>query len=187
MIWSLLGSVILLLAAITANAISKRITSRSGLPAGRLIYSDTGFATGKIGPVARDETGQKQESPLISEKYGLIGRPDYLVETDEGIIPVEAKSARLPSNGQPFDSHVFQLVAYCLLVEDVLGSDVPYGVLRYRDREVQIEYTRELRAELLDLLDEMRKARKMAEVHRDHDDARRCANCYLRDACDEAL
>lgn len=152
-----------------------------------MVYSDTGFATGKLGGTVTDERGVKQERALVSRKRGLVGRPDYLIRTREGVVPVEAKSAARPASARPYDSHVFQLAAYCLLVEDELGERVPYGVIRYRDAEVRVEYTQELREELLRLLEEMREARDAEEVHRSHEDARRCARCSVRDFCDERL
>ena len=185
--WLVLALAGLIVFAISAYLLAKRIASRTGLPSGKVIYSDTGFPVGRLGNIATNETGEKQERPLISKRYGLIGRPDYLIRTDKGIVPVEAKSARLPLSGRPYDSHVMQLAAYCLLVEDVLHVDVPYRILRYRDREVQVDYTSELMEELLDIIDEMREARRFDEVHRDHEDARRCANCYMREVCDESL
>lgn len=187
MMWLILVITLLLIVALLAYVLSKSIGSKTGLPEGELIYNDTGFAVGKLGPVSRNEIGQTQEKPLVSTKYGLTGRPDYLVRISEGIVPVEVKSAKYPSSGRPHDSHAMQLAAYCLLVEDVLGTNVPYGIIRYRDREVSVAYTPELRAELLDVLDEMREARRSNEVHRNHDDSRRCANCYMQDYCDEVL
>jgi CRISPR-associated exonuclease Cas4 len=185
--WLALALASLIVFALSAYLLARLIASHTGLPSGKIIYSDTGFPVGKLGHVATNETEEKQEKPLLSKRYGLIGRPDYLIQTSKGIIPVEVKSARLPSSGRPYNSHVMQLAAYCLLVEDVLRADVPYGILCYRDREVRIDYTAELREELLDIIDEMREARRFDEVHRDHEDARRCANCYMREVCDEAL
>lgn len=173
--------------AIAARLLAKRTTAQSGMPAGTVIYSDTGLAVGKLGPLTTDEYGQQLERPLISKRHGLVGRPDYLVKTGEGIIPVEIKSARLPANGQPYDSHVMQLAAYCLLVEDLLDADVTHGIIRYRDAEIRVEYTPELRAELIDRIEEMRIARSSKDVHRSHEDGGRCANCWMRDVCDEAL
>jgi CRISPR-associated exonuclease Cas4 len=187
MTWLFLIGALLLIIAFSAHALSKSMASKTGLPEGELVYSDTGFAVGKLGPVSRNEIGEKQEKPLVSDRYGLIGKPDYLVRTRKGIIPVEAKSARLPQSGRPYDSHVFQLIAYCLLVEDVFDAPVPYGIIRYRDRKVSVACTSELKAELLDILDEMRVARRLKEVHRSHDETRRCDSCYMRDVCDEAL
>jgi CRISPR-associated exonuclease Cas4 len=102
-------------------------------------------------------------------------------------VPVEAKSAAVPPDGRPRDSHVAQLAAYCLLVEDVLGATVPYGLIKYRDREVRVEYTPELKEHALALIDEMNDAAFAEEVHRSHEDPRRCAGCSLRDVCTESL
>jgi CRISPR-associated exonuclease Cas4 len=124
---------------------------------------------------------------LISRSYGLIGKPDYLVQTDEGIIPVEVKSTKCPVGGRAYDSHVMQLAAYCLLAEDLLEQDVPYGIIRYADGEVIIDYNPELRDELIMLLEEMREARFADDVHRSHRDARRCSGCSMREICTESL
>ena len=37
-----------------------------------------------------------QQPSLISARYGLSGRPDYLVRVDSGVAPVELKSGNLP-------------------------------------------------------------------------------------------
>jgi CRISPR-associated exonuclease Cas4 len=177
----------LLVVALIAHLAARRAAGRTGLPAGELIYSDTGYAVGQVGPIITNEQGEKQERPLTSRSYGLSGRPDYLVRTRDGIVPVEAKSTMCPANGRAYDSHIFQLAAYCLLVEDVIGADVPYGIIRYADAEVIVDYTPELKDELLELLDEMREARYAEEVHRSHDEARRCSKCSMREICDEAL
>jgi len=55
----------------------------------------------------------------------------YLVWVKDGIAPVELKSSPSPSSGRPYDGHLFQLAAYCLLVEDVFRVSVPYGLVRY--------------------------------------------------------
>ena len=64
-----------------------------------MVYTDTG-AWGKV------------EKPLYYHALGLTGKPDYLVERDGILIPVEVKSGRTPE--APYDSHIFQLAAYCL-------------------------------------------------------------------------
>lgn len=187
MIYLLAALFILLLIALAAALAARSGARRTGLPAGQIIYSDTGFPTGQFAPLVVNADGIKQEKPLISQRYGLGGRPDYLVRTAEGIVPVEAKSARCPASGRPHDSHIMQLAAYCLLVEDVIGARVPYGLIRYRDCEVRIAYTPQLKAELIELLAEIRESRVAEEVHRSHDEAGRCAKCSFRDLCDETL
>jgi CRISPR-associated exonuclease Cas4 len=187
MIYLLLTLLILILVALAARVSARRASTRTGLPTGRVLYSDTGFPVGSIGPIGRNAQGVKQEKPLRSQTYGLVGRPDYLVRTHDGIVPVEAKSTRCPADGRPYASHVMQLAAYCLLVENVTGADVPHGIIKYADREVIVEYTPELRDSVIELVEEMRRAYTAEDVHRSHDDARRCANCIMRDVCTEAL
>lgn len=187
MIYLLIIFVILLLVALLSFAASRRAARRTGLPSGQLIYSDTGLPVGRIAPLSKNQQGERQERPLVSKRFRLTGRPDYLVRSSEGVIPIEAKSTKCPANGRAYDSHVMQLAAYCLLVEDVVGADVPYGIIRYSDGEILVDYTSELREELIALLEEMNEAKDASDVHRSHDDARRCSRCSMREICTESL
>ena len=182
-----LAFILLLLTAAGAWIAARRGARRANLPEGRIIYSDAGAPVGRIAPVTLNERGERQEKPLVSHRHGLTGRPDYLVRTQDGIVPVEAKSTRCPASGVPYESHLMQLASYCLLVEETLGERVPFGVIRYRDRQLRVDYTDELRESLLSLLAEMREARRAADVHRSHDETARCAACSYRGICDESL
>lgn len=177
-------------AALAARA-AARESKRAGLPAGSLLYSDTGRPVGRVAGTEVGRDGKLQERPLVSATLALTGRPDYLIEAEGGVVPVEVKSTSCPANGRPYDSHLAQLAAYCLLVEDVLGATVPYGLVKYRDREVRVEYTDEMREQALALIEEMKAGMTASaegeEVHRSHDDPRRCAGCSLRDVCTESL
>jgi CRISPR-associated exonuclease Cas4 len=182
---------LLVVGAWLAARAAARETKRAGLPAGALLYSDTGRPVGRVAGTVVGRDGKRQERPLVSETLELVGRPDYLIEAEGGVVPVEAKSTNAPANGRPYDSHLAQLAAYCLLVEDVLGRTVPYGLVKYRDREVRVEYTPEMREQALALVAELKEDMNAAasgeEVHRSHDDPRRCAGCSVRDACTESL
>ena len=187
---SILALVFVLLLLVSAGAwlAARRGAQRTGLPEGRVIYSDTGAAAvGHVAPVTLNERGERQEKPLVSHRHRLAGRPDYLVRTDEGVIPVEAKSTKCPPGGMPYESHLMQLACYCLLVEETMGAHVPFGVIRYRDRQLRVDYTDELRAALFALLAEMREAREADDVHRSHNERARCAACSYRTLCDESL
>jgi CRISPR-associated exonuclease Cas4 len=187
MIFLYAAFLLLLIVAVATQLAARRRSRSTVLPTGTLVYSDTGFALGKLAPTRINDEGERQERALVSRKYGLTGRPDYLVRTREGVVPVEVKSARRPASGVPYDSHLMQLAAYCLLVEDQLGVSVPFGLIRYSDGEVRVEYTQGLRETLSELLDEIREAREADEVHRTHDQRQRCASCGFRDVCDESL
>lgn len=181
---------LLVVASTLAARAAARESKRAGLPKGALLYSDTGRPVGRVAGTVVGRDGKRQERPLVSEALELVGRPDYLIEVEGGVVPVEAKSTNCPAAG-PYDSHLAQLAAYCLLVEDVLGATVPYGLVKYRDREVRVEYTDEMRGRALDLVAELKAdinaSNAGEEVHRSHEDPRRCAGCSLRDVCTESL
>ena len=139
-----------------------------GVPRGEIMYAD----------------GEDvfEPDPLYAHDIGLVGKPDYLVRIADGtIVPVEVKSAEAPTN--PYDSHVMQLAAYCLLVEEVHGRRPPYGYIRYRDTTVRVPYTDELRTALLDTLTEMQLALYADTMPRSHRDPRRCARCGMAYVC----
>jgi CRISPR-associated exonuclease Cas4 len=152
--------------------LSIRQREQAGLPGGRIIYTDT-QAWGKV------------EKPFYDPQIGLTGKPDYLVEQNGKIIPVEVKSGRAPN--APYDSHIYQVAAYCLLVQHATGKRPPYGIIHYTDRDFAIDYTPQLENELLDFLAEMRRDEVRNGVNRSHEIPARCARCGFRDICDQSL
>lgn len=151
---------------------SRRTRTAAGLPTGELVYSDTGAE-------------EKVEAPLISRRYGLVGRPDYLVYRSEDkrklVIPVEVKSRRRPASPHP--GHILQLAAYCMMVEEVHGATPPYGLLRYADATLQIPFTDELRRQVIDAAEAVRRARGAPDMPRQHNEPERCRHCGYRSAC----
>ncbi len=158
--------------ALLAFWLSSRQRRDTGLPAGRIIYSDTNH-------------WRKVEKPLYDPISGLTGKPDYLVEEHGVLLPVEVKSSRAPA--APHDSHVYQLAAYCLLAERTYGKRPPFGILRYRDKTFSIEYTPTLENDLESLLDAIRQQERRGEAHRSHNEAARCARCGYRNSCNQRL
>jgi CRISPR-associated exonuclease Cas4 len=165
-------AILLLIAGLVLLWLAHRRRKRLGLPAGRIIYTDTrGW-----GPV---------QEPLYDHTLGLTGRPDYLVQNGKHTIPVEVKSSQV--SHAPYDSHIYQLAAYCLLVESAFGVRPPYGILHYPNRTYAIDYTRQLETSLRALLEEIRSQERSKEVDRSHDQAARCARCGFRSICDQVL
>lgn len=151
---------------------SNRQRSEAGLPGGRVIYTDT-------------RGWSKLEKPLFYAALELTGKPDYLVEQNGKIIPVEVKSGRAPE--APYDSHIYQLASYCLLVEKTYHKRPPYGIVHYEDKDFSVEYTHELEQSLLELITEMKRDGMKKEVARSHEQASRCKRCGFRSVCDQSL
>ncbi len=151
---------------------SRRQRKAAGLPGGRVVYSDT-------------RAWSNLAKPLYYPALGLTGKPDYLIEKKGTIIPVEVKSGRAPE--APYDSHIFQLASYCLLVEKTYGLRPPYGIIHYENRDFAVDYTRELESALIELLADMREDDLRGEVNRSHNQPARCKACGFRDVCDQRL
>lgn len=150
-----------------------RTQRRQGLPPGRVVYDDS------------SRSGGESVKPLYSPRLGLSGKPDYIVRQHGIPIPVEVKSRRAPR--EPYDSHLYQLAAYCALVEDQMNVRPPYGIIRYSDRTFQIDYTEALEDELMAILQEIRKEKLSITPLRSHDEPLRCAGCGFREICEERL
>ena len=170
----LLLALILLAAGVWFYLQAGRQRQATGLPAGEVIYVDTG-------------DWRRNDRPLFSSEHQLTGKPDYLVADGRETIPIEVKSTRLYGD-DPYDSHKLQLAAYCLLVEDTTGKRPSYGILKYANATLRLPYTKALRNELLDTLDQIREAHTARNIPRSHDDPGRCRNCgYVQDCGNQAL
>lgn len=104
----------------------------------QIIYKDTAQTPGQI---------------LYAKTLALSGKPDYLIKQGEMVIPVEVKTSRAPI--EPYENHVMQLMAYCLLVEENYGIRPVGGYLKYPGKEFKIAYTDEARDSLKSLVGEM--------------------------------
>jgi CRISPR-associated exonuclease Cas4 len=166
-------ALLLILIGLLIFWLGRRAQSDAGLPIGRVIYSDT-------------RGWQSLEEPLFSRTYRLTGKPDYLVQQGREIIPVEVKSAHAPSDG-PRRSHVLQLAAYCLLIEETYRQKPKYGIVKYANRMFAVDYTEALQTELLDVIAAMRDDLARGAAERSHDEPARCAHCGYRHACPERL
>lgn len=120
-----------------------------------------------------------------SDRFGLTGRPDYILEDGDELIPVELKSGRQPKG--PLFSHIVQLAAYCLILNEQGERKVSRGLLKYGDVEFDIDFDVGLREIVIDKLGEMRAALQTGEVHRNHNRPGKCQSCSRRDKCPERL
>jgi CRISPR-associated exonuclease Cas4 len=165
-------AVALIALAAAALIVALRTRARTGLPWAPIIADDA-------------RAGRGLERPLVARRYGLSGKPDYLIERGGRQIPVELKPTR--TSARPYDSDLMQLAAYCLLVEESSGQAPPYGILRYAEASFRLPYTPEVRAELIAILDEMRELLDADDAERSHSDRGRCAGCGFAEQCEDSL
>lgn len=151
---------------------SSQLRRSTGLPGGHIIYTDM-RGWGKL------------EQPLYDPGLDLAGKPDYLLQKEARIIPVEVKTGRAPSS--PYESHVYQLAAYCRLVEAAFHQRPAHGILHYPGRDFQVDYTPQLEAGLRQLLSAMQQASSHRDLARSHNQPARCTHCGYRQVCDQKL
>ncbi len=110
-----------------------------GTLAGTSVYSDTKQLPGEV---------------LYSETLQLKGKPDYIIKKGNEYIPVEIKTGKTPE--MPYRNHVAQLFAYCALIEEKYAVRPKYGVIKYPEREFNLEYTPEGEKGIQHLIAEMK-------------------------------
>jgi CRISPR-associated exonuclease Cas4 len=165
-------SIILLLVALILFVVAARQKRQAGIPSGRIIYSDTN-RWGKV------------EKTLFDPILRLTGRPDYLVEQGRQVIPVEVKSRSSPQ--APYDSHIYQLAAYCLVVQYEYGTRPNYGIIHYRNRTFAIDFTSTLEDSIKGTIREMQEKTNRSQLDRSHANPRSCQHCGYRSICDQSL
>jgi CRISPR-associated exonuclease Cas4 len=164
--------IVLTLLGILLLWISSRQRRSVGLPSGRVIYSD------------HSHWG-KTEDALYDPTFNLTGKPDFLVEHDDLIIPVEVKSGRCKT--APYDSHIYQLAAYCLLVKQIFGVRPPHGILHYSNQDVAVDFTPQLESEIINLIRDIRSQERRRNIDRSHQSSNRCRRCSYIVVCDQAI
>jgi CRISPR-associated exonuclease Cas4 len=101
------------------------------------------------------------------------------------------KTGRIPKG--PLFSHIAQLGAYCILVEDRFAVPPERGVLKYvepgqKGVEHSIPFDDELRRTVLGFTERMRGTLRGETVaHRNHKRPGKCIGCSRRAVCPEKL
>jgi len=137
------------------------------------------------GPLVYVDSEREKPKLFVSRRYGLSGRPDAVILEGDVHIPVEVKTGRTPRG--PLFSHILQVAAYCLLLEDEYGKAPPYGIVRYGDVSHEIEYNEDLKKLVIGKLAEMRACVARGEAHRNHNRPGKCVHCSRRGVCPERL
>lgn len=155
---------------------SQRRRRQLGLPNGDVIY--------------QDHRGQPMAARVLySRVYGVRGKPDCLIRTSEGILPVELKkSARPPAGGGVYPNHMIQVLAYIVLVRENYGEEVPYGLVLYANEAARkVVPTAENLEWFQEVVGDLRNARGAQWLDRSHHQKGRCRGCGLKRSCDQSL
>jgi CRISPR-associated exonuclease Cas4 len=125
-----------------------------------------------------------QEEPVLqSEKSGLTGRPDKLIEINNSHIPSIIKTGNIPENGV-WRSDRLQLTAYAMLVEEIYNTTVEHGFVEYarwgKVRKVLIK--RYERRNVLQIRNKIRKIHEGFMPERPNDAP--CSHCGFKEMCD---
>lgn len=166
----------LLVLALLLFLLAARSRRKTGITAGEIYYQDL---------AGQPFSGE----PLRSAALGISGKPDCLIRTAGGTVPVELKkSSKPPARGEVYPNHMIQALAYCALVEDQLKERVPYALVIYAGQQVRrVDFTDARRQWLLSTIQEVELARERQTANRTHDHRGRCVGCGVRSHCDQAL
>lgn len=80
----------------------------------------------------------RTETTLESKEIGLRGKIDKIEFHKDSIIPIEIKTGA-PGRGSPWQDHITQLTAYCILLEKEHSRSVNKGAIIYYNPRVVYE------------------------------------------------
>ncbi len=123
---------------------------------------------------------------IASERLGLFGIVDEVVETDKGLAVVEVKWAKAPK--RPHPGHIYQAAAYAMLAEEEIRRPVRRAVMIYAKgkRSFEVEVTDDVRRHVLWTV---RRIKRIVESELPPMSAspKRCANCGFLKVCGGAM
>lgn len=117
--------------------------------------------------------------PLWSEALGLRGKADVVEFRPDGPYPIEYKVGRRRGNHADV-----QLCAQALCLEEMFGTEVPFGALYFHAerRRYEIEIDAVLRERTMGMIAATRAILQSQRLPAAPNDAR-CPNCSLINAC----
>lgn len=122
---------------------------------------------------------------LSSKKYGLSGRIDLLLRTEEELYPVDFKYTLR----QAQKNHFVQLAGYAVIVEDrySLPARTGFIYLLPQEKAVEVELNEQLREELFDMVDCIRQMIQSESMPEPTDVSERCVECEYRNYCGDVF
>jgi CRISPR-associated exonuclease Cas4 len=135
----------------------------------------------KLGGYRLVEGERRFHFRLTLARLGLTGKLDLLIESPEGLFPVDFKW----TTGRPHRNHIFQLCAYALLLEDYFQRPVTKGfvyLIPVSDAVV-FDLTDDLKDQTRTMLSEIRRMIEKEEMPPPTPVRNRCTDCEYRNFC----
>lgn len=149
-------SVVIFVIGILLIVFAKIRQKRFGSLSEKRIYQDTQELPGEI---------------LEAKNLHLYGKPDYIIQNTDGMIPVEVKTGKTPQR-EPYLNHIMQVMAYCYLIEETYGKRPVGGIIKYPDKEYKLQYTdaakESVEIAVKEILDAKRNGTEFTCKHENH-------------------
>lgn len=128
------------------------------------------------------ETGEKKYAvSLSSQRLGLKGKLDMLVVQEKQYIPIELKY----STRNPGLNHKYQLVSYCLLVEEEYQASIRKGLIHLipAKKTFEIEVTSNRRQKIKEIINEIKEIGEEEKMPAPTRDRGKCKDCEYQNFC----
>lgn len=132
-----------------------------------------------------DEGERRFHVSLNSARLGLSGKVDLVIDSPEGLFPVDFK---LTTRGS-YRNHILQLCGYSLLLEDCYGRPVDRGFIYLIPKQdaIVVKITPELKAEAMDVVERIRRMVAREEIPPPTPVRSRCVDCEFRNFCGDVF
>jgi CRISPR-associated exonuclease Cas4 len=148
---------------------------------GRWSRSERAHVGLRGGTIETTDDSTERAPTLRSSRYGLVGRPDQLVRVGSALIPVAEQK---PKARRLHQSHILQVAAQCLLVQEVYGIRPPYGMVVLAGGSThQVEFSSALELRLLDTMARMRAVLGATAPPEPSWAEGKCRACAFRHTC----
>jgi len=124
------------------------------------------------------------EQRVESEKLQLKGIVDRIEVYENGYVPIELKTGKMPKQGV-WPGHRIQIAAYALLLEEKFKTNVKEGFVRYLDvnETRQIAINPFMKDEIIKLVREVQNLLKSQNLPNYCENKNKCAKCGVRETC----
>ncbi|GAB4408499.1 MAG: CRISPR-associated protein Cas4 [Thermodesulfovibrionales bacterium] len=118
---------------------------------------------------------------LYSKNLGLSGKVDLLIKTTDTYYPVDFKY----TTAQPRKNHLYQLLGYAIILEDIYDCQVDRGFIYLIPKEdaVVFNLNDDLKDKVKNLLNEIRDMIASQQISEPAHSINKCLDCEYRNFC----